>query len=146
MVIKLCGWTSDKYYDAGRGGTVTTWIKAADEYHIQRMEKILTADFAIQQLEEANVASYFDPTTGMIRGKKHPRGVHLRRLGVILAKLKIPPMSPVRKDVLVDGTVVAEEVLDEYQLKMAKEVYFKKLLRSCCVACPHTGLYGGCPG
>ena len=146
MVIKLCDWSSDRYYQVGYGGMVTTWIKAADEYHIQRMENTISADFAIQKLKDEKVTSYAYPTTYTINGRIRRKKIHFERLGVILAKLKIPPMSPVRKEALVEGATVEEEVLNEHELRMAKGVYFKKLLRSCCVGCPRTGLLAFPPG
>jgi hypothetical protein len=152
MVTKLCDWSSVNYYQAGYGGTVTTWITAADEYHVQRMEQIISADFVIQKLKDENAASYNNPTTLTNQSQLYQKVVWFERVGVILAKLKIPPLSPVRKEVLdtekldKEKVKVAEQVLDERELKMAKEVYFKKLLRACCVGCPRTGLLAFPPG
>ena len=150
MVTKLCDWSSGSYYQAGYGGGVTAWITAADSYHMRRMEKTISADFAIQKLKDENVTSYSYPTTFTSHGQTYRKVIHFERLGVILAKLKIPPMSPVRKEVLKvinkDTVKVAEEVLNERELKMAKEVYFKKLLRVSCVGCPHTSLLAFSPG
>jgi hypothetical protein len=152
MATKLCDWSSIDYYQAGYGGTVTTWITAADEYHIQRMEQTISADFAIQKLKDENAVSYGHPTTFTSQGQIHQKAIRFERLGVILAKLKIPPMSLVRKEVLEkegltkEQLKMAEQVLNDRELKMAKEVYFKKLLRSCCVGCPRTGLLAFPPG
>jgi hypothetical protein len=152
MVTKLCDWSSISYYQAGYGGTVTTWIRAADQYHVQRMEQTISADFAIQKLKEENAASYGHPTTFNNQGQLYQKVVRFERLGVILAKLKIPPMSPVLKEVLdtkefdEEKAKAAEQVLDGRELKMAKQVYFKKLLRACCVGCPRTGLLAFPPG
>lgn len=152
MITKLCDWSSINYYQAGYGGTVTTWIAAADHYHIQRMEQTISADFAIKKLKEINLAPHGHTAIWTSQGQLHRKQVGFERLGVILAKLKIPPMSPVRKEVPTkkerneEELKVAEQVLGYLDLKMAKEVYFKKLLRTCCVGCPRTGFLVFSPG
>ena len=117
MVIKLCNWYSETYYFPGEGGSVTAWIKASEQYHIQRMERTVTADFAIAKLKQDGRESYFG------------RRSRFERLGVILTKLHIPPMQPLIK-----------HRLSECELLLAKEVFFKKLLTASCVGCPQTGL------
>jgi hypothetical protein len=146
MVIKLCDWSSANYYQAGYGGAVSAWIKAADEYHIQRMEQTISADFAIQKLKDVNAASYGQSTAFTNQGQIYRKVIRFERLGVILAKLKVPPMSPVRNEVFDEGVKVAAEVLEERELKMAKEIYFKRLVRASCVGCPQTGLLAFPPG
>jgi hypothetical protein len=111
------------------------------------MEHTISADFAIQKLKDQDIESYSYPITVTNHGQIYRKEIHFERLGVILAKLKIPPMSPVEYQWLDEkGVIVAEEVLDERELKMAKEVYFKKLLRVSCVGCPHTRLLAFPPG
>jgi hypothetical protein len=146
MIIKLCDWSSPHYYQAGYGGAVSTWIKAADEYHIQRMEQTISADFAIQILKDVDAAFYDQSATFTNQGQIGQKLIRFERLGVILAKLKVPPMSLVRKEVFDEGAKVVGEVLEERGLKMAKEIYFKKLVRASCVGCPHTGLLAFPPG
>jgi len=152
MIIKLCDWSSIHYHQAGYGGTVTTWVAAADHYHIQRMEQTLSADFAIAKLKEISLSPYGHTATLTNQGTLHRQKLGFERLGVILAKLKIPPMSPVRKQVPnkkyhnKEELKAAGQVLNGHELKMAKEVYFKKLLRACCVGCPRTGSLAFPPG
>jgi hypothetical protein len=140
MVINLCDWSSANYYQAGHGGAVSTWINAADEYHIQRMEQTISADFAIQKLKVVNAASYNQSTTFTSQGQIYQNLIRFERLGVMLAKLKVPSMSLVRKEVFDEGVKVVGEVLEERGLKIAKETYFKRLVRASCVGCPQTGL------
>lgn len=147
MVTKLCNWSSGDYYQAGNGGAVTTWIKAADHYHVQRMEQTISADFAIQRLRDENAASYNYLAMLTNQGQIYRRVIHFERLGVILAKLKIPPMSPVRKEVFdKKGVIVAQDMPHERKLEIMGEAYFKKLLRVSCVGCPLTGLLAFPPG
>ena len=110
------------------------------------MEQTISADFAIQKLKDANAAVYGQSTTFTNQGQIYQKLIRFERLGVILAKLKVPPMSLVRKEVFDEGVRVAGEVLEERELKMVKEVYFKRLVRASCVGCPHTGLLAFPPG
>jgi hypothetical protein len=152
MITKLCDWSSIHYHQAGYGGTVTTWIAAADLYHIQRMERTISADFAIAKVKEISLSSHGHTPTLTGQGALHTPRLAFENLGLILAKLKIPPMSPVRKQVpnkmyrSKEELKEAEQVLSDDELKMAKEVYFKKLWQACCVGCPRTGYLVCAPG
>ena len=117
MVTELCSWSMPGYRSAGRGGTVTTWVKVSDEYHLRRIEKTMTADFAIEFLGKS---SPYSPYTSL------PKNFH--RLRVVLTKLHIIPY---------DSTLPR---LEEHELALAKKIYFKKLLMNCCVGCPGSGL------
>jgi hypothetical protein len=110
------------------------------------MEQTISADFAIQILKDVDAAFYDQSATFTNQGQIGQKLIRFERLGVILAKLKVPPMSLVRKEVFDEGAKVVGEVLEERGLKMAKEIYFKKLVRASCVGCPHTGLLAFPPG
>jgi hypothetical protein len=152
MITKLCDWSSINYRQPGYGGTVTTWIAAADRYHIQRMEQTVSADFAIEKLKETNLAFYGQTAILTGQGQLQRKQVGFERMGVILAKLKILPVGPERKEVPNkkdcnnEELKVTEQVLSDHELEMAKEFYFKKLLRACCVGCPRTGFLAFPPG
>lgn len=135
MIRKLVKWHASDYYRQGRGGTVTAWVEAADQHHLKRMEQTMTADMAIQKLKEDHIESYFPTPTPNNQSPAHPPTHKFRRLGVILTKLLIPPMQPLRLKQLSDR----EEIL-------AKEVYFKKLLKASCAACPLDGKLAGSRG
>ena len=127
MVNKLCDFGAETYYFPGEGGSVTAWIKASDQYHVQRMESTITADFAIVKLQQAGRASHFRDTASS-DPRSNYRSLYYR-LGVALSKLQIPPMQPLVK-----------HQLSDYELYLAKDVYFKKLLSASCAGCPGTGL------
>lgn len=127
MVNKLCDFGAETYYFPGEGGSVTAWIKASDQYQVQRMENSITADFAIAKLQQAGRASYFRDAASGDQSNNYSSRFH--RLSAILTKLHIPPMQPLIKNQLSD-----------YELSLAKDIYFKKLLSAACAGCPNTGL------
>lgn len=129
MINKLCGHHDHPtYYLPGYGGAVTTWVNASEHYHIQRMENTIDVNFAIQKLKDDGRVSYFRRTPPNTQSYISSYEGLYERLGVILTKLHIPPMQPLRA-----------EQLNERDLALAKNVYFKKLLRVSCVGCPKSG-------
>ena len=110
------------------GASVTTFLRAADQHHIRRISKIVSADATINVLNKRfpTPESPFVKTPTYIGTAGDPILCHL---DVLLSKLFIyrndftclPQLTP-------DG------------LKVAKEVYFMKLAKETCAVCPHNGL------
>ena len=125
MILDLCDWsTGSVYYQFGNGGTVTEWVKAADEYHLRRLKTIATADYAISQVQAGN--GFVSPASPSNNFHGH---ADTRRLQVILEKLRISPMESDQ-----------DTELSGLELELVKNVFFKKLLHNCCVGCPKSGL------
>lgn len=109
------------------GGRVTTFLQAADSWHVRRISKNISADATIIAFNEKypSPVSPFITTPSSITIEGDEIDCHL---DVLLSKLFIyrnhhaclPQLSP-------------------HGLKLAKE-YFKKLALETCAVCPHTGL------
>lgn len=113
------------------GGGVTTFLRAADSWHVRRISKDLSADLVIDlfntKFPRPPSPFYMMPAWKGMFGNRIDG-----HLDILLSKLFIyrnefpflPQLSP-------------------YELEIAKEVYFKKLALGTCVTCPVSGLLYG---
>lgn len=111
------------------GNGVTTFNQAADQYHIRRISGSISADTTIEVLKK-QFRPHHSP---FIRTPSDvaPDGLHMMtcHLDVLLAKLYV-----------FRGAFPTLPQLSPQELKLAKEVYFKKLALKTCNSCPHTDL------
>ena len=110
------------------GAGVTTFLRAAEEYHVRRISNNISAEATINalNLKFPNPVSPFRETPSYTEVDGDFGFCHL---DVILSKLLIYRS---------DFTYLPQ--LTPQDLKLAKEVYFKKLALRTCAVCPHSGL------
>lgn len=140
MLEKLTDWRHTNYYHKGRGGYVTNWIRAAKEYHVERMEASLE-ECATVNLEHVPVES---------RQASELRRFHKLRVKCGLQDERSTTMHPLPQRPE-RGGLLSPYSFDQYvrldQLAAAAEQeraagikYFNKIIRHTCVGCPETAL------
>jgi hypothetical protein len=120
----------DVLFDAQSfGGGVTMFNKAADRYHIRRISNNISADPTIEAINKQfpPEKSPFNSSPAYLAPDGHHRIVC--HLDVLLAKLYV-----------YRGSFPNLPQLSAHELKLAKEIFFKKLVVQTCNSCPHTGL------
>jgi hypothetical protein len=111
------------------GGGVTAFEQAARSRHIQRISRNMSADSTIKVLNKEfppQESPFIRTPTCSAADGEHTTICHL---DVLLAKLYI-----------YRGAFHNLPQLSPHELKLAKEVYFRKLALQTCITCPHSGL------
>ena len=140
MLSGLTDWRHPEYYRKGRGGYVTNWMEAVKKWHIARLEAKLRSG-AIVCMENVSRT---------LQGSRHYWRIHKLRtkLGMQDEGAKTMTRLPKHPE---RGIAVSHEAYAEfYRLdKLASEaewkriegvLYFNKIIRHTCVACPETSL------
>ena len=137
MLMRLADCGEEHYDHQSHGGYVTSWVKAAEEYHIARLEGDLESGLII--------------TMGHIPKRFHKdfmfrRVLHLRtRLGLQDEGSDTMYEVPQRPDLRADLSLAEFIELDRHAVKTANEYRekvqsFNKIIRATCVGCPTGGL------
>ncbi len=138
MLTRLAYWRHGEYYRKGRGGFVSRWMSAINNWHIARIEAELKSG-AVVRLDYAEAGAY---------RPRHYRRIHELRIKLGMQQAGTDTMIPLpqhpERAIIVgnkasDDTYRLDILASQADQKRAEGVkHFNKIIRHACVACPVT--------